>query len=423
MGCSSLSVLHFTGADCLTYRAVSTAGYTNLYFSQTIILSRLERTLQFPRNDAADGTDSLKIAASQLSLAKVYVRHCIDVQVAAFDRDVPVREQAVAALVQANAFRADLESFDAAHFLRHVRERAIPEPRTGLCDAILITPVSLGTGQSLGELKSKEYLETFGLIKTVQFTPPAHTSAADNRSHHISSSGSPSLLSPTTASSSTPSHLSKKLSPEQKKYLRNALGVSCTESVSSSTPLIPDGHSPFGSNDMWLSGFVAEYKKWAQNDAKALNQERMYLVALVTHLATLGIKEFAVFGLITSGQTGGILMAWQSERDDVRAPVISYTMLPLLPIDVPLQTIYIIERNIRTFNLSSPIEAFQFASFLIRLRKHTDTLVDLFNRRKDEFLKTAEREELPKWTKDAQETERRTGIVLLPSAGNAPKDT
>jgi hypothetical protein len=63
---------------------------------------------------------------------------------------------------------------------------------------------------------------------------------------------------------------------------------------------------------------------------------------------------------------------------------------------------YIIERNIRTFNLSSPIEAFQFASFLIRLREHTDTLKDLFEKKKEEFLKKAERGELPKWTKDAQ---------------------
>jgi hypothetical protein len=44
----------------------------------------------------------------------------------------------------------------------------------------------------------------------------------------------------------------------------------------------------------------------------------MYLVSTIKFLAVLGIKGFAVFGLMTSGQTGGILMAWQSETNDVR---------------------------------------------------------------------------------------------------------
>jgi hypothetical protein len=65
-----------------------------------------------------------------------------------------------------------------------------------------------------------------------------------------------------------------------------------------------------------------------------------------------------------------------------------------------LKKIYIIERNIRTFNLSSPIQAFQFASFLIRLREHTDTLKELFD--EDEFRRRAEKGELSRWTMDAQ---------------------
>jgi hypothetical protein len=67
-----------------------------------------------------------------------------------------------------------------------------------------------------------------------------------------------------------------------------------------------------------------------------------------------------------------------------------------------LQKIFIIERNIRTFNLSSPIEAFQFATFLVRLREHTDTLKELFKQKKGEFLRRADKGELLEWTKGAQ---------------------
>ena len=99
--------------------------------------------------------------------------------------------------------------------------------------------------------------------------------------------------------------------------LKNPLRVSSTESISPPTLSIPAG-SPFDSNVILLSGFVAEYKKMSETEDAALNQERMYLVSTVKFLTVLGIKGFGVFGLMTSGQTGGILMAWQSETNDVR---------------------------------------------------------------------------------------------------------
>jgi hypothetical protein len=58
--------------------------------------------------------------------------------------------------------------------------------------------------------------------------------------------------------------------------------------------------------------------------------------------------------------------------------------------------------------LSSPIDAFQFASFLIRLRNHTDTLKDLFEKKKAQFFEKAERGKLPRWTKDAQVEEQQS---------------
>jgi hypothetical protein len=64
--------------------------------------------------------------------------------------------------------------------------------------------------------------------------------------------------------------------------------------------------------------------------------------------------------------------------------------------------LYILERNICTFDLSSPIEAFQFASFLVRLLDHANTLKDVFDKKKAAFLEKANNGQLPCWTKEAQ---------------------
>jgi hypothetical protein len=60
------------------------------------------------------------------------------------------------------------------------------------------------------------------------------------------------------------------------------------------------------------------------------------------------------------------------------------------------------ERNIRTYDLSSPIEAFQFATFLLRLREQSEKLKTLFEEKKDEFIQKAQSHELAEWTKEAQ---------------------
>ena len=281
--------------------------------SLMITWDRLERTLRFPRNDAADATDSHKVMDAQRALSEDYTSHCSIAQIAAsYSRDAAVRDQALAASVQAFAFRSELESFKCEYFLDTVKQHAAVEPSTDICDAILVTPVHFG-GQNPGILEAKDYLKEFSLVRLPRYKPPKR---ADKQNQDVAPSGPSSHLSPATASSSTSSHPGP-LSVEQRMILKNPLRVSSTESISAPTLSIPE-NSPFDSNVILLSGFVAEYKKTSETEDAALNQERMYLVSTIKFLAVLGIKGFAVFGLMTSGQTGGILMAWQSETNDVR---------------------------------------------------------------------------------------------------------
>jgi len=250
---------------------------------------------------------------AQRALSEDYTSHCSIAQIAAsYSRDAAVRDQALAASVQAFAFRSELESFKCEYFLDTVKQHAAVEPSTDICDAILVTPVHFG-GQNPGILEAKDYLKEFSLVRLPRYKPPKR---ADKQNQDVAPSGPSSHLSPATASSSTSSHPGP-LSVEQRMILKNPLRVSSTESISAPTLSIPE-NSPFDSNVILLSGFVAEYKKTSETEDAALNQERMYLVSTIKFLAVLGIKGFAVFGLMTSGQTGGILMAWQSETNDVR---------------------------------------------------------------------------------------------------------
>lgn len=74
------------------------------------------------------------------------------------------------------------------------------------------------------------------------------------------------------------------------------------------------------------------------------------------------------------------------------------------------------ERNIRTFDLSSPIQAFQFAIFLLRVRKQSEELEILFGEKKTEFVKKASGNELTEWTKEAQSDSQK-----MPSAAQPDK--
>ena len=67
-----------------------------------------------------------------------------------------------------------------------------------------------------------------------------------------------------------------------------------------------------------------------------------------------------------------------------------------------LQKIYVMERNIRTFDLSSPLQAFHFATFLVRLRARSKDVQELFREQQASLMTKVKKGELKKWTKKAQ---------------------
>ncbi|KAJ7501285.1 hypothetical protein B0H11DRAFT_2275280 [Mycena galericulata] len=124
-------------------------------------------------------------------------------------------------------------------------------------------------------------------------------------------------------------------------------------------------------NDLLLPHATAEYKKHADSESKALNQGRFYLISVVSFYAALGIEDYPFYNLVTAGKRGAILMAWKSKSkakpkpDSEKRPQSESEELP---------EIYIMERNVCILDISKPLEAFQFATFLIRLREDQEAL-------------------------------------------------
>ncbi|KAK0193448.1 hypothetical protein F5146DRAFT_382674 [Armillaria mellea] len=165
----------------------------------------------------------------------------------------------------------------------------------------------------------------------------------------------------------------------KEKDLQNPFAVTCSETSFDEPERLPMAVIDIQEllTRLLLAVLVAEYKKPTTSYKKALYQVKMYLEASVRYLASLGIKNRAVFGLATNDVQGAILIAWFSEITD---------------------TVYIVERNLRTFNISSPIQVYHFITVLLRLRRDSDTrLKELVEGvvGKDAFVQTS-------WSKTAQ---------------------
>ncbi|KAJ7241033.1 hypothetical protein B0H12DRAFT_1250671 [Mycena haematopus] len=105
----------------------------------------------------------------------------------------------------------------------------------------------------------------------------------------------------------------------------------------------------------------------------------MYLVSTVAFYSSIGIENHAFYSTVTSGNLGAVIMAWKSSKSKV---------------------IYLMDRNVTTFDITIPIEAYHFATFLLRLH---DDRVDLKRKVEEQInKKDFDVENLVRWRKLAQ---------------------
>ncbi|KAJ6485346.1 hypothetical protein C8R47DRAFT_1129906 [Mycena vitilis] len=123
---------------------------------------------------------------------------------------------------------------------------------------------------------------------------------------------------------------------------------------------------------------VVHYNTSAQSVKAAIHGAHMTLVSVVAFHSALGIDDHPFYSLVTTDTSCLAFMAWKSSSQ---------------------QKIYLIDRNIREFDLASPMEALQFAAFLLRLRDDREALSVRVARRLEEGI---DYERLQRWKKIAQ---------------------
>ncbi|KAJ7601514.1 hypothetical protein B0H17DRAFT_159612 [Mycena rosella] len=311
----------------------------------------LEKTIHFARNQAADRMDTMDAASfieDQEKQAKEYRDSCFtaQLQATALSLSYPVITQAITASTHANALVGNVAKFlgHQDRSKRRMQKRSGKEPRDGICDAVLFAAIP----------------DEWELIEDAEFIRNAHAEAL------------PAI----------PSLARRETQLQQFTHQLQNPFYACTTDISPDFPAPnPDTIRSF-KNCLLLPHAVAEYKKSSHTEGKALNQGRMYLVSLVAFYSAFGIEDYPFYCLVTSGKLGAILMAWKSSKRE---------------------RTYLIERNVRKFDVSSPIQAYHFATFLLRLRDDQEQL----KRRVEARLKDGgvDRNRLREWRKSAQVAE------------------
>ncbi|KAK0476505.1 hypothetical protein IW261DRAFT_1491507 [Armillaria novae-zelandiae] len=289
------------------------------------------------------------------------------------------------------------ESMDDA--VRTIIKRGMAEPDFGICDAILMLPVDLPCKITEPLIRLTDNSLQAAKLKMLTDDKIEESNGQSRGSKSVNSSRRSDLGSiteehdgleqplqakpPAQKLSGVPANKDKTRSDEQasgkEKDLQNPFAVNCSETCFDKPERLPVAIIDIQQllTKLLLAVLVAEYKKPSTSYMKALYQVKMYLEGSVRYLASLGITNRAVFGLATNGVQGAILMAWFSGITD---------------------TVYIVERNLRTFNISSPIQVYHFMTVLLRLRQDSDTkLKELVEKvvGEDAFAQTT-------WTKTGQ---------------------
>ncbi|KAK0434344.1 hypothetical protein EV421DRAFT_1840832 [Armillaria borealis] len=336
----------------------------------------LERHLSLPRNTALDLTsgEANNLAALQQH-ADALVRLCRRTEHTAFSRFKaldPIAMQAGKALGEAYVHLHEASALSQnANAAEVISKRAQEEPDNAKCDSFLAFPVSIPV--SIPRRGRPEPLvRGWDHLKRRDNQPNQSPKVEETAQTKSDAEKTQRMKSPFFTNASETQNF--KLTQSQlTKIVENLLGRHL------------------------ISVLFGEYKKPDEEDGKAVNQCKMYMVSGVMHLKSLGITRYPVFGLATNGTVGALLCCWYSKR---------------------LDRIFIMDRNIRLFDIASPIQAYHFMTFLLRLRRWSD---EQLKKHQVRILENAGAF-LPDrtWTRKAQKEEAKK--VLVDTTGEIGED-
>ncbi|RDB29891.1 hypothetical protein Hypma_014044 [Hypsizygus marmoreus] len=365
--------------DALLYRFFVTG---DEYISKNVLF---ERTLNYSRNPALDAfkeaikeSDVIAAVAEQFDQTKTINGDILHNASRITFKSAKLGGEHLLLHNQVIAFQQEADrtiaSMDRTKLKAQIMKHGPKEPKIGIADAILVVPIHPTKKPDLSKTDIKETINKFGLIHYMepykQKDKPDFTKSTGALFNVLTSdSDSVGNTMPRPAPSphlSTSKDQARKdtlqplggsptsgLDPDTKRALvKSPLFISCTETQGSTTPpewrFDPSAH---GELDFRYPVLMVEHKRNDTTEHQVLNQTRLYCTAAITFLATLQITEQPVFGLVTCGSKGTVIMCWKFKEQ-----------------------IYIMERNMRTFDISEPLQAFHLATFLLRLAKWSQQL-------------------------------------------------
>ncbi|KAG0696443.1 hypothetical protein DFH29DRAFT_879354 [Suillus ampliporus] len=329
----------------------------------------LERELNFARNFAADDTSFVERAEC---LTAEYLAFCTSQRrtfLGTKQSDSVIVDQAIAALTQAAQFYSDIACrLDAA---AKIAAHSRMEPNKGRCDAVLVVPCSGATSEMLQGIPNskerEEFLSTFMLIRD---------SKPEKNDTNLAKGEPSSQVEKLVKGRSHKSTSDRQL---QDPFVAHPDSTRPTNILPEQTSF-PDPSK----QDLLLPVLLSEYKRNDKSTiSKATNQMRTYLVSAITFLSALGITNTPVFGLVVNGTRGAVTMAWKEE-----------------------EKIYIMERNVRHYDITDPLQALQFVSVLLRLARHGQKLRCLFEGKLHMNISS---KSLKPWSKFAQGDSKEDG--------------
>ncbi|EGO29062.1 hypothetical protein SERLADRAFT_377418 [Serpula lacrymans var. lacrymans S7.9] len=302
------------------------------------------------RTSAADHVRERSALASQ------YALHCSLAYFSAQGQNEDVVSQALQALNQSASFVEQVKGDIEARLLDALERRTNQEPTRGVCDAILVVPlegVCAEIVKILGKSDGRKFVKNLALIAHPGAEKSASGTGKDDRANsdsarHLTVEPQPSSVTDNSKSTSYPS-------------LHNVFTATVprppsesSETLSKDVVQLQAAQDGEIDNDLLLPVLTAEYKKKdVTTTFKALNQSRMYTVSALYFLRSLGIVDFPLFGLVTSGSEGAVSMAWYSSKQ---------------------QKIFLMERNLQLYDISDPLQVYEFSVVLLRIAEHGQKL-------------------------------------------------
>ncbi|KAI0343410.1 hypothetical protein BDW22DRAFT_1355841 [Trametopsis cervina] len=260
-------------------------------------------------------------------------------------------------------------------FYRTVRKQAKQEPRKGKCDAIFFLPIE-GTGSDL-----------FKFVKCSK--QPQRRQHSDDITNKVE-----------TSAKDKPRDLRSRLNSS---LYMNPLDGAREDIPATSPRRVPPAQRL--STTLLLPCLVVEHKKSSHKSImEALNKVRMHCVSGVHFLAAIGIREWPVYGLVTNGSEGAVIMASMSQYGAV----------------------HVFDRNPISFDLSKALDVYRFATFLLRLRAKSEALRARFEEVRVDFERRLKAGELDDWgmKQDLEESAEEATEEKVPdpaaSAGQQP---